>query len=156
MDGPLVMAPGAGVEEGTEVDVPVPPTMPASLPVVAPDEPVAFCAGMELEGTVAVWATAMFAQATSAEPNKILCSLVMVYSWESLKPMAACAIPSKAICPVGAALIDRVTKAGLRKFRSCRGEVLCRTGLRICPMEEKFTSLAAALAPAGAPACAAR
>lgn len=47
---PLV-APGAGVLDGTEVEVPVPPTMPASLPVPAPDAPVAFCAGTEFDGT---------------------------------------------------------------------------------------------------------
>ncbi|GIZ51722.1 hypothetical protein NCCP691_17360 [Noviherbaspirillum aridicola] len=49
---PLGIEPGAGVFEGTEVEVPVPPTMPASLPVVAPLAPVAFCAGIELDGTV--------------------------------------------------------------------------------------------------------
>jgi len=72
VDEPLVVTPGAGVFDGTEVEVPVPPTMPASLPVVAPVAPVAFCAGIELDGTVVLCAEAKLAQARIAEPSNIL------------------------------------------------------------------------------------
>lgn len=43
---------GLGVLGGIEVDVPLPPAMPASLPVPAPDAPVAFCERTVDEGEV--------------------------------------------------------------------------------------------------------
>jgi len=81
---PLEEAPDFG---GIEVDVPVLPAMPASLPVPAPLAPVAFCAGTEpadaallVSVPVGVCATAIFASATIADPNRILCSFVMMNS----------------------------------------------------------------------------
>lgn len=84
VDEPLVVLPGAGVFDGTEVEVPVPPTMPASLPVVAPVAPVAFCAGIELDGTVELCAIAKLAQATIAEPSSSFFSVAMMFSWNLL------------------------------------------------------------------------
>lgn len=43
---------GLGVFGGIEVEVPLPPAMPASLPVPAPDAPVAFCERTVEEGEV--------------------------------------------------------------------------------------------------------
>jgi len=46
------VAPGLDGFGGIEVDVPLPPAMPASLPVPAPEEPVAFCERTVDEGDV--------------------------------------------------------------------------------------------------------
>ncbi|WP_194726963.1 hypothetical protein [Noviherbaspirillum malthae] len=46
------VAPGLDVFGGIEVDVPLPPAMPASLPVPAPEDPVAFCERTVDEGDV--------------------------------------------------------------------------------------------------------
>lgn len=43
---------GLGVLGGIEVDVPLPPAMPASLPVPAPEAPVAFCERTVEDGDV--------------------------------------------------------------------------------------------------------
>lgn len=46
--------PGCGVLDGTELEVPLPPAMPASLPVPAPVAPVAFCDFTVDDGLVAL------------------------------------------------------------------------------------------------------
>jgi hypothetical protein len=46
--------PGCGVLDGTELEVPLPPAMPASLPVPAPVAPVALCDLVVDEGLVAL------------------------------------------------------------------------------------------------------
>jgi hypothetical protein len=45
---------GLGVLGGTDMDVPLPPAMPASLPVPAPVAPVAFCERTVDDGVVAL------------------------------------------------------------------------------------------------------
>jgi hypothetical protein len=45
---------GLGVLGGTDIDVPLPPAMPASLPVPAPVAPVAFCERTVDDGVVAL------------------------------------------------------------------------------------------------------
>ncbi|KRB94111.1 hypothetical protein ASE07_00810 [Noviherbaspirillum sp. Root189] len=45
---------GFGVLGGTDMDVPLPPAMPASLPVPAPVAPVAFCERTVGDGVVAL------------------------------------------------------------------------------------------------------
>lgn len=51
---PELDAPGIGVLDGTELEVPLPPDMPASLPVPAPVAPVALCDFVVDDGSVAL------------------------------------------------------------------------------------------------------
>jgi hypothetical protein len=60
-------APGLDVFGGIEVDVPLPPAMPASLPVPAPEEPVAFCERTVDEGDVELLLPAPVACASASE-----------------------------------------------------------------------------------------
>ena len=53
-DVPDADEPGCGVLDGTELEVPLPPAMPASLPVPAPVAPVALCDFSVGEGLVAL------------------------------------------------------------------------------------------------------
>jgi len=79
--------PGLGVLAGADIDVPFAPAMPASLPVPEPVAPVAFCARTEdaaaalpTSAVAADRAVARLANARIADPNRALCSFVMMHS----------------------------------------------------------------------------
>lgn len=66
---------------GIEVDVPLPPAMPASLPVVAPDEPVAFCERTVEDGEVELPLPAPVDCATASEDTDAITTNDSVRSW---------------------------------------------------------------------------
>jgi hypothetical protein len=97
--------PGLGVLAGADIDVPLPPAMPASLPVPEPVAPVAFCARTEdaaaalpVSVVAFVCAVARLARARIADPNRTLCSFVMMSSFkfieESDDAVSVCVIAS--------------------------------------------------------------